>query len=175
MAAIQSLLNTYFGGYVSGGIAAGQNSIATATGTTTAGTYNTPAINYTNQQLAAHTRTPSDWYYANSSTTSASQLWSRVQYDVGYGWPTYVQVNWNSPYWPDHANSGGPVGHASLGIGWSGSSTLYAYDPRSWVTSSGSCYFGPYYQSSPNYACDAALTSTYYYYATEGGYNIQWY
>jgi hypothetical protein len=126
VAAIQSLLNTYFGGYVSGGIAAGQNAIASATNTTTGGTYNGPAISYTNQQISRYPRTPSDWLYVSSTTTSATQLWN-------------------------------------------------AYDPWSRLQSNGSCYFGPYYSSSPDRACYVQLSSNTYYQTTTGGFNFQWY
>lgn len=165
VAAIQSILNTKFGGYVSGGITAGQNAIATATHTTSGGTIDSNGLSYTNAQLSVHTKTPSDWLYVDSSTTSASQLFSRVQYDVGDAWPLFVMVNWNSPSWPDHG-TGGPVGHASLGIGWVDPGTLYAYDPWSQLLSGGSCYFGPGYSSSPNNACYATLSSASYYNTT---------
>lgn len=174
VAAIQSLLNTYFGGYVTGGIAAGQNAIATATNTTTGGTYNGPAISYTNQQISKHPRTPSDWLYVSSTTTSATQLWNRVLYDVGYGWPTYVMVNWNSTYWPDHGH-GDAVGHATLAYGWADPSTIDGYDPWSYLKSDRTCYFGPNYTSTPDRACYVQLSSSSYYQTTIGGWNIQWY
>lgn len=174
VAAIQSLLNTYFGGYVTGGIAAGQNAIASATNTTTGGTLNAPAISYTNQQISRYPRTPSNWLYVSSSTTGATQLWNRVLYDVGYGWPTYVMVNWNSPYWPDN-DGGKAVGHATLAFGWADPSTLDGYDPWSQLQSNGSCYFGPHYSSSPDRACYVQLSSNTYYLTTTGGWNNQWY
>jgi hypothetical protein len=83
-------------------------------------------------------------------------------------------VNWNSTYWPDHG-SGAGVGHATLAFGWADPNTIDGYDPRSYLKSDRTCYFGPGYTSTPDRACYVQLSRSTYYQTTIGGWNIQWY
>ena len=165
----QTILDTKFGGYATPSVKAGQDAIYACTGTNAE-----TGRQCMNTELQKHARTPSDWLYTNINVTSSSSLWNYILYDVGtYSWPTFVRVNWDSPYWPDHNTGTTVVGHASDAIGYdSPSSAVKVYDPWTYVQTDGTCYVGPGYSSSADRACHFTLTLQNYWNATLGP---EWY
>jgi hypothetical protein len=172
-ASFQTILNTKFGGYVTGGVKAGQTAIMSGINATAGAN----SLLYLNNELKKHPRTPSNWVYAVASVSKWEDLWGYIIYDVGqYNWPTWVKVDWNDPLWPDHSSSSTVVGHASLAIGYVPAPTynVVVYDPWSYIKSSGGCYFGPGYSSSPTAACSFSI-KVWDYYTTTVDVHKTWY